>query len=191
MARTTIYAVLGMLSIGPMSGYDMKKFAQESIGYFWSESYGQLYPTLSELEREGFVEAETERRGGGMDRKVYRLTGAGMEKLRAWISDPVHRRPVRDQLLLKLFFGRHVAPGYLRATVEQFRAEQVRLVEELRAAERETPLEEQELPDFPYWVMTLHFGLARGEALVRWADETIEELRALERAERGEVRGPI
>ena len=185
--RTTVYAVLGMLSIEPMSGYDMKKFAGESIGHFWSESYGQLYPTLRELERGGLVAMETERREGGTDRKVYRLTEAGLEELRRWIVRPVERRPVRDELLLKLFFGRHVGAEHLRATVEQMRGEQERALGALRVAEGEIS-EEREHPDFPYWMMTLRFGLDMGEAYLRWCDETLAELRALERVEEGSKR---
>ncbi len=51
MARqnTSKYAVLGMLSIGPMSGYDIKKLIGETVGHVWSESYGQVYPALREL----------------------------------------------------------------------------------------------------------------------------------------------
>ncbi|UCB53625.1 MAG: PadR family transcriptional regulator, partial [Candidatus Zixiibacteriota bacterium] len=45
-ANKTEFAVLGLLSLSPMSGYDMKAFISQSIGYFWQESYGQLYPAL-------------------------------------------------------------------------------------------------------------------------------------------------
>src|SRR5438132_1157029 len=44
--RSTPYAVLGMLSLAPMSGYDIRKESETSIGYFWSESYGQLSPAM-------------------------------------------------------------------------------------------------------------------------------------------------
>jgi DNA-binding PadR family transcriptional regulator len=45
------YAILGMLSIAPMSGYDIKKQVETSISNFWSESYGQIYPALRNLAR--------------------------------------------------------------------------------------------------------------------------------------------
>ena len=40
------YAVLGMLATGPKSGYDIKQTIETSIGHFWNESYGQIYPIL-------------------------------------------------------------------------------------------------------------------------------------------------
>jgi PadR family transcriptional regulator, regulatory protein AphA len=50
------YAILGMLSLRPMSGYDTRKTVQESIRFFWSESYGQIYPALKRLEAQKLVE---------------------------------------------------------------------------------------------------------------------------------------
>ena len=45
----TRFAVLGILSYGPMSGYDIKKFYEQNVAGFWSESYGQIYPILKRL----------------------------------------------------------------------------------------------------------------------------------------------
>ncbi|MGH9601902.1 MAG: PadR family transcriptional regulator, partial [Terriglobales bacterium] len=47
--NTTRFALLGLLSLGPQSGYDLKKRMEQSIAHFWSESYGQIYPTLRRL----------------------------------------------------------------------------------------------------------------------------------------------
>ena len=46
---TSRYAVLGMLSIRPMSGYDIKQAIGESVVHFWDESYGRIYPSLQRL----------------------------------------------------------------------------------------------------------------------------------------------
>ncbi|MYF92724.1 MAG: PadR family transcriptional regulator, partial [Gemmatimonadetes bacterium] len=56
------YAIMGMLSIRPMSGYDMKKLIAQSISYFWNESFGQIYPTLKKLVEEGLATRQTEKR---------------------------------------------------------------------------------------------------------------------------------
>ncbi|HEY3155376.1 MAG TPA: PadR family transcriptional regulator, partial [Candidatus Eisenbacteria bacterium] len=66
--RSTPYAILGMLSFAPMSGYDIRKEAASSIGYFWSESYGQIYPALRELQARGLAKRRADRRAGHRDR---------------------------------------------------------------------------------------------------------------------------
>ena len=45
------YAILGLLAIEPMSGYDIRKFVREVLSNFWNESYGSIYPVLAELTR--------------------------------------------------------------------------------------------------------------------------------------------
>jgi PadR family transcriptional regulator, regulatory protein AphA len=180
-SSTTRYAVLGVLSIGPMSGYEIRKLVSESIGHFWGESYGQIYPTLRRLSEEGL--AVVEREEGG--KKVYAVTEAGLGELRAWAEGPLEERPLRNELLLRLFFGRHVPKRRLIGLVEEARERQVRALRWYREAE-DAPSEDREHPDFPYWTTTLRFGLVMGEAFVRWCDETLQELRALERAEAGE-----
>ena len=45
-------AILGLLLMHDASGYDIRKLAEGSIGHFWSESYGQIYPTLKRLVRD-------------------------------------------------------------------------------------------------------------------------------------------
>src|SRR5260370_38491835 len=70
-------ALLGLLSLGPMSGYDIRQLIPRSIGHFWSESYGQIYPGLKRLAAAGLVEKKTQRRKGKPDRHVYSLTPEG------------------------------------------------------------------------------------------------------------------
>ena len=54
-ANKTQFAVLGLLSWQPMSGYTIKKLIEMGLTQFWSESYGQLYPTLEKLVETGLV----------------------------------------------------------------------------------------------------------------------------------------
>src|SRR5207248_1647711 len=80
------YALLGMLSIRPMSGYDIKKLIEASISNFWSESYGQIYPTLKQLVAEKLVTRTVKKQTGKPDRHVYALTPAGRRRLREWLA---------------------------------------------------------------------------------------------------------
>jgi len=82
-ARSTPYAVLGMLSLAPMSGYDIRKESEQSIGYFWSESYGQIYPALRELKAEGLIRRRPGKSGGNRDRQVYEITERGRVRSRS------------------------------------------------------------------------------------------------------------
>ena len=74
---TTIYAVLGLLNIEPMSGYDIRQNLEESLSYFWSESYGQIYPTLRKLEAARLIAPVKQAASETRRRKLYTVTAAG------------------------------------------------------------------------------------------------------------------
>ena len=97
------YAVMGVLSICPASGYDIKKFMECSTSNFWNESYGQIYPILKQLVEEGLAARHAEKQEGKPEKYIYTLTEQGKEGLRDWLSESVESGVDRNELLLKLF----------------------------------------------------------------------------------------
>jgi DNA-binding PadR family transcriptional regulator len=185
MARktgTTEYAVLGMLALGPGSGYDLKKRIEGSVAHFWSESYGQIYPILARLASRRLVERRLERQKGKPDRFVYSITAEGRERLGAWLAEPAREQPFRSELLLKLFFGRRRPVEESIRHVERFREKQQVLKRGYADRERELLRKHRAHPDLPYWLMTLRFGATRANALLRWSEETLKALERLSRA---------
>ena len=185
MARktgTTEYAVLGMLAAGPGSGYDLKKRIEGSVAHFWQESYGQIYPILARLAAEGLVDRRLERQKGKPDRQVYSITPTGLERLGRWLGEPAKEESVRNEFLLKIFFGRRRPVDETIRHVEQFKERQQTLARVFAERERELRTKHSAHPGLPYWLMTLHFGQYRADALLRWCEETIKTLERLGRA---------
>src|ERR1041385_3939936 len=96
--------VLGMLTFGPRSGYDIKSAVDRSTRFFWAASYGQIYPELRRLEEEGLIQGE-DAPSGGRSRRVYKITKAGREVLRDWLFGSTVTIELRDESLLRLFFS--------------------------------------------------------------------------------------
>ena len=96
--------VLGLLSLAPRSGYDIKTVVDRSTRFFWAASYGQIYPELRRLEEDGLIEGENAPRGG-RGRRVYKLTKAGREALTEWLLGSTLTIEYRDESLLRLFFA--------------------------------------------------------------------------------------
>ena len=176
---TTDYAVLGMLTFKPMSGYEIRATIGESIAYFWAESYGQIYPALKRLTREKLVTRTTGRAGRRL-RHQYAITAAGREALAEWLRNPPAPAVPRNGLLFKLFFARYFSPDVAVQHVQRFRAEQE--VEHLRCESLEEQLYEQhgKNPDLVYWLITLRFGQLEAEAHLRWAEEALQILAELQ-----------
>jgi len=173
---TTPYAILGLLSIEPMSGYDIRRNLEESLAHFWSESYGQIYPTLRKLEAARLVTPVKQAARDSRRRKLYTLTAAGRARLRTWLGEPPKPQPPRSELLLKLFFGRHAPPGACAAHLRRVRVQQERLEDTLEGLERQLKAERRGHPDLRYWLMAVSFGIERAQSLIDWSEFALREL---------------
>ena len=174
------WAVLGFLSWQPASGYDIRRAIAESVGNFWSESYGQIYPALRELEREGLAVRNIERTPGKPDRHVYTITDAGRRELGSWLEAPADPHVYRVEVLIKLFFGRQVPVAASLAHIARYRAEHERLVARYAAIGDHLADVHAGDPSLPYWRLTVECGLKIGRAYVEWCDQAERALRGLE-----------
>lgn len=173
MARVnpTEFAILGLIAEEPRSGYDIKKEVEERLSHFWSQSYGHIYPMLRRLHERGLVAKTLERQDGRPDRKVYSLTDEGREALEAWFAEPPPPQRPRNELLLRIFLGRHAPAEHLLRDVRNYRAGVARTLAELRAVETRVDREADTHPDRIYWKLTVRYGLKAFEALAEWGEE--------------------
>ena len=125
---TTRFALLGLLTLKPMTGYEMRKFIDSSISFFWRESYGNIYPILKQLDKDGLVEVREKRQAGRPDRKIYKLTSRGRSVFREWQRQPAEVEHFKSELLLKIFFGRQLPSNELHALLREFAGQQSRLL---------------------------------------------------------------
>ena len=173
------YAILGALTLGPMSGYDFKQFADESVRHFWAESFGQIYPMLRRLEADGLVERQPAPAATRRERFVYGITDAGREALARWMSEPARHDVGRIEILLKIFFARNAPPGTAGRLLRAFRAEHVARLERYEAEEQRLRAERSGFThDLPYWLATLNYGRHVSRALVAWCDDSLASLAA-------------
>ena len=173
------YAVLGMLSFAPMSGYDMKKRFDSSIAHFWNENYGRIYPVLKDLEAEGLVTKKTETIEGKPPRNVYSITGKGSRDLEVWVLLPAERPTLRIEMLLKLFFGSQVPKENIIQKVESEKAFCMQTLNMYSQIEEHVKSvhEEGVKPETPNWLITLSYGKHYYRAVSEWCDETLKTLR--------------
>ena len=172
-------ALLGLLTIEPMSGYDLGQMVRASIGHIWSESYGQIYPSLKRLAGDGLVSRKTEKHKGRPDRHIYSITKKGREQLTSWLEVPPQAEIPRNEMLLKLFFGAQVPAEILIRNVERMAEEHRALLEKFKRVERDEIDQHPEYPDAPFWKMAARYGQIEMQAHLRWAEETLKELRKM------------
>jgi PadR family transcriptional regulator, regulatory protein AphA len=116
----TARVILGLLKFAPRTGYDVKRVTDVSTRFFWRASYGQIYPELRTLENAGLVRSREEPYGRRR-RRVYELTSDGEQSLDEWLHSETDQYELRDEGLLRLFFGELVSDEDLLELVRRRR----------------------------------------------------------------------
>jgi PadR family transcriptional regulator AphA len=175
----TEYAILGLLGHvrEPISGYDLRKLIDGSVGYIWQPSKTQLYVVLGRLVRAGLAVRRDVVQRDRPDKQLYRITARGRATIRAWLDqDEAVSDPDRSPLVLKLFFG---AQGDRSALVHQLGGFRDAYTDRLAVYEskQRAPRSDANLSD-EFTRLTLKYGIARARAAVVWADASLQELSA-------------
>src|SRR3954451_18464390 len=152
--NATSRVILGMIRLGRKTGYEIKQLVNVSARFFWSASYGQLYPELKRLEEEGLIAGE-DAATNGRRRRAYELTAAGERALDEWLrSGDSMLLEMRDEGLLKLFFSDTLRRDEKAALARAMRARHEEVVASLHSIEDAA----REKGGGPYDV--LRFGVA-------------------------------
>jgi DNA-binding PadR family transcriptional regulator len=166
------YAVLGLLADGPLSGYDLHKRAERTIGYFWRPAKSKIYELLPRLSERGLVTSRHVPQERRPDKQVHDLTSLGRDTLREWLeSHDLPKTVARNPLLLKLFFGGHGDTTALVDLIADLKSRAEQQLAELRDIESGVD------PDgdvFAY--LTLLHGIEDAESTARWCGVALKML---------------
>ena len=166
-------ALLALLEQGPRYGYQLRTEFEQRTGSTWPLNVGQVYTTLTRLERDGLIE------GGGQDGEghvIYRVTDAGRAEVAAWFTTPVSRtQPPRDELAIKLAFA-VTTPGVdVAAVIQQQRSATMSALQDYTRLKR-GPRSGAGQSDLA-WGLVLDSLVFAAEAEVRWLDHCEARLR--------------
>jgi DNA-binding PadR family transcriptional regulator len=106
------HALLGLLAEQPASGWDLSRRFDELLGAVWPAGHPQIYGELRKLEQEHLIEVDSE---GPRRRKAYRVTDAGLEAVRHWLTDVDVDHTLRLEPLLRSVFFWLMTPEQLDA----------------------------------------------------------------------------
>ena len=99
--------LLALLATGPAHGYELKQAMEQQFGSVLPPlNAGQIYTTLSRLERDGLVDDDAVAQNGRPNKRVYQLTEAGRMELRGWVADATPAARLRDDFFVKLVLAR-------------------------------------------------------------------------------------
>lgn len=179
MSKTnqSYYAILGILGFGPMSGYKIKTWVDEGVGFFWDIDYKQIYPTLKRFIDEGLATCQEEKTGKRTS-KSYILTAKGYEELKAWLNRPIEEgKQSANELKLKLFFGHHLPVERNIEHIKGFQEENLRGIEAMEEIKSCLAAEEPKDASWHYRMTIINNGERMQRANLAWCEQTIEYLK--------------
>ena len=167
-------AILGLLKERAMHGYELRKQLGQKLGFFWTVSFGSLYPTLKKLERRGVVEKffaadQTSRR-----KQVYRITPAGEAEFLELLAEGAHSTWEEDKFPLRLAFFRYLGPETRMRLLERRKAY---LEDKLEEGRRSLRRVNRGVAD-TYTLSLMRHGVETTEHDIAWLDTLLSAERA-------------
>ncbi len=172
-------AILACLTERPMTGYELAKTFDASIGFFWKADHQQIYRELSRLRDKGYVQGREVVQSGKPNKLVYTLTTEGRAALKHWAARPSVPPSIKDDLLVRLYALDCVDIAPLRNDL------MARLEHHRDRYERYERLLNKRFPDGIAppadlgKMLSLRLGMRHERVVVEWCEEALDALSAM------------
>lgn len=177
------HAILGFLDYAPMSGYDLKKYFDQSVAHFWSATQSHIYKALENLETDGLVTAQIIVQDGKPNRKEYQITPAGRAELHRWVVTPLPLSPTREAWLIQVFFSHSSSNeeiiALLQARIAQIEESLAAFTSPNANANKQASAAQVGERMTRLWMLTADYGISYYQAEIAWLSATIERVRQL------------
>lgn len=189
------YALLALLNVEPMTGYDLFKEFETSVGHVWHAPDSQIYPELRRMEAEGLLEGEEIPWGPRGKKRQYHLTAAGLTAFRNWMNTTLEYARIREPAHLKAAYLEWAEPEAAREQMRAHLKHHAGLLEQWSEKVREidegtSPMLARRLAHTPevdrektvaYKRFTYEGLIAQAEAEVAWANRGLKLIDTLNR----------
>lgn len=172
----TRYVILGLLNEEHLSGYEIKRIIDTRLAFFWSESFGQIYPQLKALETEGLITASDQTDRNSKASKKYMITDKGKEALQQWFLTPVEKEIIRYEVLLKLYFSSATSSDVMLEHIKEFELNHNKQRKLFDKFEKQLKQDIDVHSNHKQVLMVLAFGQRVWKAYADWCEETIKSL---------------
>jgi DNA-binding PadR family transcriptional regulator len=172
-------AILACLTERPMTGYELAKTFDSSIGFFWKTNHQQIYRELSRLRDRGHIQGREVVQSGKPNKLVYTLTPDGKAAFRHWAARPSTPASIKDDLLVRLYALDSVDIEPLRADLmarQEYHRDRYERYE--RILKKRFPHDTAQPADMGK-LLGLRIGLRYERMVAEWCEEAITTLSAL------------
>ncbi|TDL57157.1 DUF4180 domain-containing protein [Paenibacillus dendritiformis] len=114
------YAILGLLSWKPATGYELKKIFEDSSAMYWSGNNNQIYRSLVQLLDDGFVTNEVKHQESSPSKKIYSITEEGLARLKDWVLEEPDVPEFKNTFLIQLAWADQLSDKELHELLDRY-----------------------------------------------------------------------
>ena len=171
------HAIMTAVLDDELTGYELAKRFDTSLGFFWQASHQQIYRELKTLSEKNFLTSRAISQQKRPDKTVYRLTDEGLEHLQAWVHNTTKPRLAKDELFIKLY---NLSEDNLAALIGEVRERREHVQRNLSLYYR---IREKSYANFSELstrmkgvALVLDAGIRDAESILLWCDSALERL---------------
>lgn len=164
------FVILGFLTYGQYTGYDLKQMMTYSTSNFMSAGFGGIYPALRKLEKDGLI-SSAQVIENGRNKKIYTINEMGKEEFMGWLEEPINFMRSYEDILAKVFFYEKLPK---EKTIELIKKLIHDIEEKLKELKKIEPMVKKGTEQFQ--ISTLYFGIDHLRFMIDWYEKFIEDL---------------
>jgi DNA-binding PadR family transcriptional regulator len=175
------HAIMTALIEDDLSGSELARDFERSLGFFWHASHQQIYQELHKLAEKGWLNKREVAQSGKPNKILYGLTAAGRQALGDWVFGTTRTQAAKDELLVKLYNLDTGNASHLAGEIHQRRESMMRLLYLYETVRRRHYDDPAALPARRKGVyLALIYGISQGEQFLAWCDQALEMLSTVE-----------
>ncbi len=176
------FAILELLERKPLSGYELKRRFNGSLGFFWRANQSQIYRELRKMEKAGLIVGHKVTHEWRPTKTVYESTSKGRAETASWLRKPLKIQAIKDEMMLKCFAFNLISDDEADAQLEHNRRYHQKQLDvylqiERQLEERHGPLDRTRDPILFWNVQTLYYAIQYERMYLEWCSHTIERHR--------------
>ena len=175
------HAIMTAVLDDELTGYELAKRFDTSLGFFWQASHQQIYRELKSLSQKNYLTSRAISQQKRPDKTVYRLTNEGYEHLREWVHQSTKPRLAKDELFIKLY---NLSEDNVAVLMQEVRERRAHVQRNLSLYHR---IREKNYANFSTLstrmqgvALVLDAGIRDAESILEWCDSSLERLRLVQ-----------
>lgn len=173
------YAILGLLSFKPQTGYEIKANFNQSIQYLWNADQTQIYRILSEIASQGLATSKIIQQQDRPNKKIYKLTKSGLDELKRWLANPVKPKNQHNSELLQIFFAGQISDEEILSKLKRLDENMKKTLSGLSLLEKSSEIfnpENSSEREYFFFKITLDLGIRDVKMNLKWINEIINKI---------------